>query len=85
LRLLVALGPVALTQATETVSPGRNLARVLVRLAGEPTAAPLTAVMTEPAVRPAVAAGLPQIVPSTRVPELTGAMVDGTARVMLLV
>jgi hypothetical protein len=34
---------------------------------------------------PAWAAGLPQIVPSIRVPELTGAMVDGTVRLALLV
>jgi hypothetical protein len=34
---------------------------------------------------PAEAAGLPQIVPMIRAPELTGAMVDGTVRLELLV
>jgi len=55
------------------------------RLAGEPAACPLIAVITDPAVIPAVAAGLPQMVPSVRVPELTGAIVVGTARLVLLV
>jgi hypothetical protein len=49
------------------------------------TGAPLTAVMTDPAVIPGVAAGLPQTVPSTRVPVQTGAIADGTVRSALLV
>jgi hypothetical protein len=55
------------------------------RLCGEPTGLLLTAVMTDPPVIPAVAAGLPQMVPSTRVPRPTGAIEDGTARLALLV
>jgi hypothetical protein len=34
---------------------------------------------------PAEAAGLPQIVPTIKVPELTGAITDGTVRSALLV
>ena len=56
-----------------------------VRLCGAPTAWPFTLVTTDPAVTPAVAAGLPQIVPTTRVPEFTGAIVDGTGRLASLV
>jgi hypothetical protein len=41
--------------------------------------------MTAPPVIPAEAAGLPQIVPMIRVPELTGAIADGTIRPELLV
>jgi hypothetical protein len=41
--------------------------------------------MTVPPVMPAWAAGLPQIVPTIRVPEFTGATVDGTVRLALLV
>jgi hypothetical protein len=67
------------------VSPGRNLARMLVRLAGEPAGCPLIAVITDPAVIPAEAAGPPQMVPSIRVPELTGAIATGMARLVLLV
>jgi hypothetical protein len=44
---------------------------------------PLTLVMTEPAVSPAVAAGLLQIVPTTRVPEFTGAIEVGMGRLAL--
>ena len=77
--------PEGLVQVTETVSPGRNRARVLVRLDGEPACFPLTEVITDPPVIPAVAAGLPQITPSIRVPELAGAMVLGTVRPVLLV
>ena len=51
---------------------------------GDPTACPFTAVITAPPVRPAAAAGLPQIVPSTRVPDLAGAMDYGTIRSVLL-
>ena len=82
--LLVVRLPDGLTQATEIVSPGWNLARMPLRLSGEPTACPLTAVMTAPPVRPAPAAGLPQIVPTTSVPELTGAMAEGSVRPALL-
>ena len=66
------------------VSPGWNRVMMLVKWSGEPTACPFTAVMTAPPVMPAAAAGLPQIVPSIRVPELTGAMADGTVRSALL-
>ena len=52
--------------ATEIVVPGWNPARILVRLAGAPTARPFTAVMTAPPVIPAEAAGLPQTVPSIK-------------------
>jgi hypothetical protein len=45
---------------------------ILAKPSGEPAACPFTAVMTAPPVMPAEAAGLPQIVPSIRVPELTG-------------
>ncbi len=74
-----------LTQVTEIVSPGWNRASMLVKSSGELTACPLTAVMTAPPVMPADAAGLPQIAPSIRAPEVTGAMVDGTTRSALLV
>ena len=83
-RPLVVRWPDGLTQVTEIVSPGWNLARTWLRSSGEPTACPLTAVMTAPPVMPAWAAGLPQIVPSIRVPELTGAMAGGTVRLALL-
>jgi hypothetical protein len=55
------------------------------RRSGDPTTYPFTAVMTAPPVMPAEAAGLPRIVPMIRVPELTGAMADGTVRSVLLV
>src|SRR5690349_9596474 len=83
-RVLVVRCPDGLTQVTETVSPGWNRDRTLARPAGEETGCPFTAVMTAPPVRPALAAGLPQIVPSIRAPELTGAMADGTVRSALL-
>ena len=67
------------------VSPGRKCVKMLAKSSGEPTACPFTALMTAPAVMPAEAAGLPQMVPSIRVPERTGAMVDGTVRLALLV
>ena len=55
------------------------------RLCGEPTVWPSSPVMTDPAVSPAAAAGLPQIVPMTSVPEFTDAIVDGTDRLASLV
>jgi hypothetical protein len=77
--------PDGLTQVTEIVSPGWNCDKRPAKSSGEPTACPFTAVMTAPPVRPAEAAGLPQIVPTIRVPELTGAMADGAVRLALLV
>ena len=82
--LLVVRWPDGLTQATEIVSPGWNRARMPLSWSGELAACPLTAVMTAPPVRPALSAGLPQIVPSTKVPELTGAIVEGAVRPELL-
>ena len=84
-RLLVERRPDGLTQVTEIVSPGWNRDKMPVKSSGEPTACPFTAVMTAPPVRPAEAAGLPQIVPTIKVPELTGAITDGTVRSALLV
>ena len=83
--LLVVRCPDGLTQVTEIVSPGWNRDRMPIKSSGEPTACPFTDVMTAPPVIPAEAAGLPQIVPMIRVPELAGAMVDGTVRPELLV
>ena len=77
--------PDGVTQVTDTVSPGRSLAMMSARLCGELTVWPFTAVMTDPAVSPAAAAGLLQIVPMTSVPELTEAIVDGTDRLASLV
>ena len=77
--------PDVLTQVTEIVSPGWNRDKVPLSSSGEPTACPFTAVMTAPPVIPAAAAGLPQIVPMIRAPELTGAMDDGTIKPELLV
>ena len=77
--------PDGLTQVTETVSPGRKRARRPVRWEGAPACWPLTAVITDPPVIPAVAAGLPQMTPSISVPELAGAMVLGTVSPLLLV
>jgi len=77
--------PAGVTQVRETLAPGWNLDMRAVRLFGEPTVWPFTLVMTEPAVRPAAVAGLPQIVPRTRVPELTEAIADGTVRLPSLV
>ena len=57
---------------------------MVARVCGEPTVWPSNPVMTDPAVIPAVAAGLPQIVPMTSVPEFTEAIVDGTARLASL-
>jgi hypothetical protein len=65
-RLLVACLPDGLVQVTEIVVPGRNRAKMPVRSSGEVTGMPSTAVMTDPPVSPAEAAGLPQTVPSTR-------------------
>ena len=76
--------PDGVTQVTETVSPGWSLAKMVPRLCGEPTVWPFTPMMTDPAVIPAVAAGLPQIVPMTSVPEFTEAIVDGTDRLASL-
>jgi hypothetical protein len=84
-RLLAVRCPDGLTQVTVIVSPGWNRERMLPRSSGEPTACPFTAVMTAPPVMPAEAAGLPQIVPTIKVPELTGAMAGGTVRSVLLV
>ena len=84
-RLLVAWRPDGLTQLTVIVSPGRSLASIAVRLSGDAVGLPFTAVITDPPVIPAAAAGLPQMVPSTSVPEETGAIDDGTARSALLV
>src|SRR5207245_1220246 len=82
--LLVVRWPAGLTQVTGIVSPGWNRARTAPSWSGEPMACPLIAVMTAPPVRPAWAAGPPQIVPSTRTPEETGAMTEGAASPALL-
>ena len=78
--LLVVRWPEGLTQVTEIVVPGAYFDTTLVRSAGAPMACPLTAVMTDPEVMPAPAAGPPQMTPRIRVPELTGAMLDGAGR-----
>jgi hypothetical protein len=75
--------PDGLTQLTVIVSPGRSLPRMAVRLAGELAGARLTVVITDPPVIPAAAAGMPQMVPSTRVPELTGAIEAATVTLVL--
>ena len=80
----MALRPDGLTQLTEIVSPGRSVASIALRSAGEVVGLPFTAVITDPPVMPTAAAGLPQIVPSTSVPDETGAIVDGTMRLVLL-
>ena len=72
--------PDGVTQVRDTVSPGRNFDSASCSVCGAPTAWPFTLVMTDPADTPATAAGLLQIVPTTRVPELTGAIVFGTGR-----
>ena len=77
--------PDGLTQLTVIVSPGRSLASIAVRLSADAVGLPFTAVITDPPVIPAAAAGLPQIVPSTSVPDETGAIDDGTSRSALLV
>jgi len=77
--------PAGVTQVRDSVSPGWCLAMMAARLCGEPTVWPFTLVMTDPAVTPAAVAGLLQIVPMTRVPELTGAIVFGTGRLESLV
>ena len=84
-RLAVWCWLFGVTQVTDTVSPGRSFDMTLARLCGEPTVWPFTLVMTEPAVSPAAAAGLPQIVPRTSVPEFTEAIVDGVDRLASLV
>src|SRR6516225_3656556 len=84
-RLLVVRCPDGLTQVTAIVPPGWNRDRMLARSSGEPTRCPFAAVMTAPPVMPALAAGLPQIVPSISAPELTGAMTGGMVRSALLV
>src|SRR5579864_8124823 len=76
--------PDGVTQVTDTVLPGWNFDSAACRESGVPTAWPLTLVTTDPAAIPAVVAGLPQMVPMTRVPELTGAMVEGTGRLVSL-
>ena len=65
---------------TDIVLPGWYFAICVCRLSGAPIAWPFTLVMTDPAATPASAAGLSQIVPMTSVPELAGAIVDGTGR-----
>jgi hypothetical protein len=81
----VACLPAGFVQVTEIMSPGRNRAMTRIRSSGDLTGCPLTAVMTAPAVMPARAAGLAQITPLTRTPELTGAMAGGGVRPVLLV
>ena len=78
--LAVLCWPDGVTQVRDTVSPGRNFDSAVCRVFGAPITWPLTPVMTDPAVTPASAAGLAQIVPMTRVPELTWAIVSGTGR-----
>ena len=65
--------------------PGRYFVSWVCRLCGAPTVWPFRLVMTDPAAIPAAAAGPLQIVPTTRVPELTGAIVDGAGRLESLV
>jgi hypothetical protein len=78
--LAVLCWPDGVTQVRDTVSPGRNFDSAVCSVCGAPTAWPLTLMMTDPAVTPAFAAGLAQIVPMTRVPELTWAIESGTGR-----
>ena len=77
--------PDGVTQVRDTVSPGRNFDSASCTVFGAPIVWPFTLVMTDPAVMPGDCAGLPQIVPTTRVPELTGAIADGTGRLESLV
>src|SRR3974390_2190268 len=83
--LLVVRSPDGLTQVTEIVLPGWNRDRMLARASGEPTGGAFGAVVAAPPVMPALAAGLPQMLPSPSAPELTGAMAGGTVRSALLV
>src|ERR1700735_667566 len=82
--LLVVRWPAGLTPGAEIGAPGGERARTLLSWSGEATDCPLTAVMTDPPVRPAWAAGPPQMAPSTTVPDATGAMADGEVRPALL-
>ena len=80
--LLVAVRPDGLAQVRVIVSPtgsgpGCRSGCWVCLLAW-----PLTAVMTAPPVIPSAAAGLPQMTPSTRVPEVAGAIWAGTARLV---
>src|ERR1700733_6189614 len=79
-RLWVSCWPEGVTQVTSMLWPGLYLDTIAVSELGEPTAWPFTAVMTDPAVMPIAWAGLPQIVPMIRVPELTLAIWSGTLR-----
>ena len=83
--LAVLCWPDGVTQVRDTESPGRDLASALCTLGGAPIVMPFTLVMTDPAVSPAAAAGLPQMAPTTRVPEFTGAIADGVGRLESLV
>jgi hypothetical protein len=82
---LVVCSPAGFIQVTEIVSPGRNRAMARLRSSGDLTGCPLTPVMTAPPVMPARAAGLAQITPWTRTPELTGAVASGGVRPVSLV
>jgi hypothetical protein len=81
--LAVLRWPDGVTQVRDTESPGWDLASALCTVCGAPIVVPFTLVMTEPAVSPAVAAGLLQIVPTTRVPEFTGAIEVGVGKLAL--
>ena len=78
--------PDGVTQVRDTVSPGRNFDSAL--CSGLRRADRLAVHAGDDRSgrhARASAAGLPQIVPMTRVPELTGAIVDGTGRLESLV
>ena len=80
--MLVVVCPFRFIQVIVTVSPGRNVARMLSSWSGVPTVFPLTAVITEPPVIPAAAAGLPQITPSTSAPERLTGMLETNADIV---
>jgi len=63
--LAVLRWPDGVTQVRDTESPGWNLASALCTDWGAPIVVPFTLVMTDPAVRPAVWAGLLQMVGET--------------------
>ena len=75
---VVFFWPPMVSQLSFTRLPGRDADIIAVSAVGEVTACPLTAVITSPLTSPAPEAPVPHSTPSTRAPELAGAMEDGT-------
>src|SRR5580704_1284415 len=81
---LVWLWPDGSTQTTVICWPESNCSIRLVSDTGDDTACPFTEVITSPAARPAVFAGVLQNTPSISAPDFTGAILFGMIMVCSL-